>query len=1376
MSHVYAWISGSGTYDVAADWSDLTLGATPAPTAPGSLDIVSIAGPTSASFQLITGPGSAASLGFTGNSMLAGIFTAGTLTVGNTAIAGVLDIGAGSGVTAGTASLVSGRVQVSGAASFLTIGGTLTVQAGALAVLNAGDVRAGALALNGGTLQIDATSVLEVGSAGGAAAGVVSVDGGATLVSTGGVIFPGINDLGTVLASGGTTSLLGSVSGNGTLLIGTNATLYMGGAVGSAITVSFTGSGGTLAFYAASGAFAATIGGFAAGDAIDLSGISATSAVYTATGADTGILTLMKAGQAVASLTLSGNYAGTTFLTVPDSVDGTLVLLPSGSIVTGGTLSAGTSGPDAYLWTATSGGMWDVAANWKDVSSRSAPALVAPGAKNIVTLAGPTGESIALIGGPGNSASLIVTGAIALSGVFATGGLTVGTALATGTLDIVAGGTLTTTTPTQINGTLEVSGAGALVSVNGILTVGPQSAGLSPPDIAALNGGYIKTHLLYLNGGTITVDATSTIEVGTPGNAAAGALTVDGGYYINSTGGTITGAVIDKGTLLATGGVTSVFGNITGTGLLNIGAGGTLFLAGSVAATNTVNFISNTGRLMLYGTSGFSAAIAGLTSGDAIDISGVRLTGAVFTAISTSKGTLTLSNNGVSVMTLTLSGNYAGAIFQTSPDGVDGTLITLASGGSGAGLLSAGTTTPDSYRWAASGGGDWGNAANWVDSSVGTITAAVAPGVNDNVTIAGLGTAGLTLLTGQGNSASLALSGNIGIAGRVTTGAVTTAGTSTPVTLDVNAAGTLSATSIGFGPGVLQVAGVGAVLTVSGTLTLGPVAAGLAGPRLAVLNQGLVQAGALVLNGASIVVDSVSAVEIGRAGGAAIGVVTVDAGATLSSNGGVIGSAAVVNGVLLAGSGTTSLLSDVYGSGTLMIGAGATLSVYGVVGSGETVDFAGTAGRLVLNAATNTFSGVITGFVPGDEIDIAAATLTGAVFTANGSGGGTLVLTDNGVVVTSLVLAGTTTTEVFQLLPDGVDGTLIRVADVVGSQAPCYAAGTRILTEAGEMAVEDLRPGVRVVAMGRRPTLRQVRWVGRRWIDIARHPHPERVLPIRVTAGAFGAGMPHRDLLLSPEHAVFVDGVLIPVHLLVNGATVMRDQDVADITYLHVELDRHDIILAEGLPAESYLDTGNRGDFANAPGVARLHADLMARDEQALAVWATKACAELVQDGERLASVRRRLAERAMALGWRRTEDPDLWIVADGTALRPDFDDGAYHFILPRAARSLRLVSRNAVPAECDVASGDHRRLGVAVTHVAADGVMAPRASGGGWYPPEAQWQWTDGNAALDCQGAASLQIRLMPILRYWARDDRREVMSSSRGVWAGSCCAGSRG
>ncbi len=149
---------------------------------------------------------------------------------------------------------------------------------------------------------------------------------------------------------------------------------------------------------------------------------------------------------------------------------------------------------------------------------------------------------------------------------------------------------------------------------------------------------------------------------------------------------------------------------------------------------------------------------------------------------------------------------------------------------------------------------------------------------------------------------------------------------------------------------------------------------------------------------------------------------------------------------------------------------------------------------------------------------------------------------------------------------------------------PCFATGTRLLTAAGEIAVEHLlgrRPGAD--AAGRR--LAPVRWIGRRAIDCRRHPRPEQVWPVRVRAGAFGPGRPARDLLLSPDHSVHVDGALIPVRHLVNGASV-RQQAVDLVEYWHIELASHDVLFAEGLPVESYLDT-----FAEEvrPGALPLH-------------------------------------------------------------------------------------------------------------------------------------------------------------------------------------------
>jgi collagen type I/II/III/V/XI/XXIV/XXVII alpha len=75
---------------------------------------------------------------------------------------------------------------------------------------------------------------------------------------------------------------------------------------------------------------------------------------------------------------------------------------------------------------------------------------------------------------------------------------------------------------------------------------------------------------------------------------------------------------------------------------------------------------------------------------------------------------------------------------------------------------------------------------------------------------------------------------------------------------------------------------------------------------------------------------------------------------------------------------------------------------------------------------------------------------------------------------------------------------------------------------------------------------------------------------------------------LSPDHAIFAEGVLIPVKHLINGATI-RQVVTPAITYFHVALDRHSVILAEGLPVESYLDTGDRHAFADEGGLTVLH-------------------------------------------------------------------------------------------------------------------------------------------------------------------------------------------
>ena len=159
-----------------------------------------------------------------------------------------------------------------------------------------------------------------------------------------------------------------------------------------------------------------------------------------------------------------------------------------------------------------------------------------------------------------------------------------------------------------------------------------------------------------------------------------------------------------------------------------------------------------------------------------------------------------------------------------------------------------------------------------------------------------------------------------------------------------------------------------------------------------------------------------------------------------------------------------------------------------------------------------------------------------------------------------------------------MSGSLNLQASDFSFGSACYASGTCILTDRGEIAVEHLTAGDHVTTMS--GASRPIRWIGYRRIDCSRHPDPRQVWPVRVAAGAFDENLPRRDLWLSPDHAVYMRGALIPIKLLVNGSTIRQIQMNA-VTYYHVELSRHDILLAEGLPAESYLDTGNRYMFEN---------------------------------------------------------------------------------------------------------------------------------------------------------------------------------------------------
>jgi hypothetical protein len=153
------------------------------------------------------------------------------------------------------------------------------------------------------------------------------------------------------------------------------------------------------------------------------------------------------------------------------------------------------------------------------------------------------------------------------------------------------------------------------------------------------------------------------------------------------------------------------------------------------------------------------------------------------------------------------------------------------------------------------------------------------------------------------------------------------------------------------------------------------------------------------------------------------------------------------------------------------------------------------------------------------------------------------------------------------------------------------------------LTTEDLL----LTATGR---LAPVRWIGHRRTDLRRHPSPHDVMPVRVRAGAFSEKVPVRDLVLSPDHAVLMEGHLVPIRHLINGQSIVQETREA-VTYWHVELDRHDVLLAEDLACETYLDTGNRHAFEGEATMA-LH-PAFGRDH-ALAMWQEAGCAPILMD------------------------------------------------------------------------------------------------------------------------------------------------------------------
>jgi len=150
---------------------------------------------------------------------------------------------------------------------------------------------------------------------------------------------------------------------------------------------------------------------------------------------------------------------------------------------------------------------------------------------------------------------------------------------------------------------------------------------------------------------------------------------------------------------------------------------------------------------------------------------------------------------------------------------------------------------------------------------------------------------------------------------------------------------------------------------------------------------------------------------------------------------------------------------------------------------------------------------------------------------------------------------------------------------------------------------------------------RPIKWIGRRGYGGRFIMGRKDVLPICIKAGALSDDLPKRDLRISPQHAMYLEGVLIEAKDLVNGVSIVQARHVDQVEYFHIELETHDVIFAEGAPSETFIDDDSRAVFHNAHEFHALYPGAAERP--------ASYCAARCADGYEVETARRRIALRA---------------------------------------------------------------------------------------------------------------------------------------------------
>lgn len=861
----------------------------------------------------------------------------------------------------------------------------------------------------------------------------------------------------------------------------------------------------------------------------------------------------------------------------------------------------------------------------------------------------------------------------------------------------------------QNAGTVSVIGIGAgLLGVSGTAVMEVDPGGLFTAEDLIIGDSTADIGVVTVNGASeFDIVHDSTVGTGqlTIGYAGTGSLEI-----------TNTAAVFTESAVLGLNqgavGSLSLDSSIWGGGGVTLGAAGTghmtIGASATLALTDVVIGSAKTGSGDLL-VNGASFGVDFLTIG--LDGTGTATFGA--NSIGTF-ATVTVGENADAEANLTLDGSTwntgsltIGLIGTGHATAGAGEVITVNNAVLGSGVDASGDLTVD---------GAVLNGGTVVVGHDGTGDLEIGSGSSGSVTavVVGEDTGASGTLTINGADWS-AGSLTVGLAG---TGLATVASGSTVQTSDIviGPDGELDVTGAGGNPGTVTAS--------TFTLKFG---------KLDVTGGGEVLVGASSGAGGAVSVDGTSSPLVGLG--------TLNGNVVLGKQGTVEATQAVPGSLLIDG--------NIHGTGTLE--PLMTLEVNGGIDAGVDIAFgpsvAAQVGDLILDVPGGN-KGTITGFSHGNTIDIMGSVYSDAVFVQGTSGAaGTLTLTGTAVAPLSLAVAGDYTPGSFHVAPGTTDDTLVTL---------CFVAGTHIATPRGEVLVEQLAVGDTVLTAG--GVTRSIVWIGAGQV-IATRGRRNAATPVIVRRGALANNVPHRELRVTKGHSLFLDGVLIPVEFLVNHRTIVWDDRAQEVAIYHVELATHDVLIADGAPAESYRDDGNRWLFRNANAAWHLPPQ--------------EPCAPVLTGGPIVDAIWLRLLARARPRhDVPLTHDPDLHLLVDGKRVDAvSRDDGRCVFRLTARPRHVRIRSRSGVPQELGLAR-DPRELGIALRHIAVAQQTRKRVMqandvrlADGFHDFEAakDFRWTNGDAAVPTALFASLVGPLTIVLHVGATSRYLDEGNESR-------------